>query len=85
MATGNRGLGGGNGLLDHIDCGGSIGRRRQTHVYPDLGVVGYDIGAIAAFVIINHMKPHNQLAFQTECKPPKRSATRAQQQLPFAG
>ena len=36
-------------------------------------------------VLINHMQPHNQSAFQTDCKPPKKSATCAQQYLPFAG
>ena len=29
-------------------------------------------------VLINHMQPHNQSAFQTDCKPPERSATCAQ-------
>ena len=36
-------------------------------------------------VLINHMQPHNQSAFQTDCKPPERSATWAWQYLPFAG
>ena len=36
-------------------------------------------------VLVNHMQPHNQSAFQTDCKPPRKSATCAQQYLPFAG
>ena len=36
-------------------------------------------------VLINHMQPHNQSVFQTDCKPPERSVTCAQQYLPFAG
>ena len=48
MATGNGGFGDGDGMLDHIDCGGRIGRRGQAHVDPDFGAVGYDVGAISA-------------------------------------
>ena len=47
MATGNGGFGDGDGLLYHARCGGRIGRRGQTHIDPDLGVVGHDIGTIA--------------------------------------
>ena len=36
-------------------------------------------------VLINHMQPHNQSAFQTDCKPLERSAACAQRYLPFAG
>ena len=51
MATGNGGFGDGDGLLYHARRGGRIGRRRQAHVDPDLGVVGHDIGAIAALYL----------------------------------
>ena len=48
MATGNGGFGDGDGLLYHARRGGRIGRRGQTHVDPDFGAVGHDIGAISA-------------------------------------
>ena len=47
MATGDRGFGVGDGLLYHARRGGRIGRRRQAHIDPDLGVVGHDIGTVA--------------------------------------
>ena len=75
MATGNGGFGDGDGMLDHIDCGGRIGRRGQAHVDPNFGAVGYDVGAISALDLAKRDGRWSQLIMHGQCR--ERTAQRA--------